>query len=419
MKNNQLNVEALGQVFTQDHTVDFMLTLLKNKGEVLEPSCGAGAFSNKLKKCTAIELDKTVCPHNAINMDFFEFSSKKKFSSAIANFPFVKYNNIFDSTKLILQDKYSDMFDERSNLYLFFIYKTVHEHLTDDGELVIINPRESLKATSAIKLNNYLFNNGTITDFIDLGDARLFGSFTPNCVIWRWEKGNLSHKTNYSTAEIKDNKLVVSKSEIRKFQNMNGQLVFTKNDLTVPFNKLFEVKVGAVSGADDIFAHTNGNRNFVTSETVSTGKTKKFIYNKEDNALVPFKADLLKRGIKKFNEDSWYMWGRNNFDSTNERIYVNCKTRKEKPFFHNKCKNYDGSILGLFLKNQKLNINSLIEDLNNVDWNELGFQCGNRFIFSQKALENSLLPPEFEKYLLNTGPRARRVYKRTNPKKGK
>jgi adenine-specific DNA-methyltransferase len=33
--------------------------------------------------------------------------------------------------------------------------------------------------------------------------------------------------------------------------------------------------------------------------------------------------------------------------------------------------------------------------LNDVDWEDLGFMCGNRYVFSQKALSNTYLPSNF------------------------
>jgi adenine-specific DNA-methyltransferase len=396
---SKLDVEVLGQVFTQDHTVDFMLKLRKNRGSVMEPSCGAGAFSDKLKNCVAIELDETVKPDYALNMDFFEYGVENKFNSIIGNPPFVKYKDFSDSTKALLANgKYNELFDERSNLYLFFIYKCVLQ-LKDGGELIFINPREFLKATSSINLNNFLYEQGNITNMVDLGDAKLFGNFAPNCVIWRFEKGATSRKTKYSTASLVNNKIELDFQEERDFRNTNGQLVFTKTKCTVPFNKLFYVKVGGVSGADELFAHPNGNKRFVNSETVSTGKTRRFFYNVEAPELLPHKQVLRNRKIKKFTDATWYMWGRNNYESKESRVYVNCKTRQENPFFTHSCKNFDGSVLGIFPLNQELDTEQLVKDFNNIDWAELGFVCDGRFIFSQKALENCVLPESFEKYL--------------------
>jgi adenine-specific DNA-methyltransferase len=281
---------------------------------------------------------------------------------------------------------------------MFFICKCLF-HLKNKGELIFINPREFLKATSSIKLNNLLFNFGTITDVIDMGDSKIFGDFTPNCIIWRFELGNFSRKTNYSTAKIKNNKLEVSKKEIRKFTNINGQLMFLKSDKTVLFKDLFYVKVGAVSGADSIYMHEKGNKEFVSSETRKTNKIRKMFYNVNVPELLPYKESLLNRRIKKFEENNWYMWGRGYHDTSEKRIYVNCKTRQNNPFFTHKCKNYDGSVLAIFPKNQSINIDELASELNKVDWNELGFICGDRFIFSQKSLENCVLPDSFAKLL--------------------
>jgi len=36
--------------------------------------------------------------------------------------------------------------------------------------------------------------------------------------------------------------------------------------------------------------------------------------------------------------------------------------------------------------------------LNDVDWRELGFMCDGRFLFSQRALEQCLLPEVFREY---------------------
>jgi adenine-specific DNA-methyltransferase len=49
-----------------------------------------------------------------------------------------------------------------------------------------------VKATSAVPLNRLLYAAGTITDFVDLGDSRLFADATPNCAIWRFERDNFS-----------------------------------------------------------------------------------------------------------------------------------------------------------------------------------------------------------------------------------
>ena len=374
------NYITLGQVFTPQFIVDDMLKLIKNNGNILEPSCGNGAFSKNLKNIVAIEVDKNVCPDYAINMDFFDYSISNKFDTIIGNPPYVRFQDIQEKTKNKLD---MSLFDERSNLYLFFIYKCIL-HLKSHGELIFIVPRDFLKLTSAIKLNNFIYQNGTITDIIELGDSKIFQNACPNCVIFRFEKDNFSRITNIT----------------KRFQVINGQMIFTSNNYNIKFSDLFFVKVGAVSGADSLFENTNGNLDFVCSYTNKTGKTKKMFYNIKTQELEQVKEKLINRKIKKFNEDNWFMWGRNCYVSNEERIYVNQKTRNKQPFFYNKCKYYDGSILAIFPKFKCQDFKKLANDFNKVDWNELGFVCDGRFIFNQKSLENTLLPDWFSEYLL-------------------
>lgn len=370
------NVEILGQVFTPPTIVSQMLSLCKNDGRVLEPSCGNGAFFNEIPDCIGVEIDAQFCPENALNIDFFDYPISEKFDTVIGNPPYVRYQDIIPKTKSKLK---SDLFDERSNLYLFFIEKCIN-HLNDNGELIFITPRDFLKATSSIKLNEFIFKNGTITDIIDLGDKKIFSGFNPNCVIFRFEKGNFSRITNVS----------------KRFTFCNGQLLFTDNQYPIQFRDIFFVKVGAVSGADNIFENEEfGNKDFVCSYTQQTGKTKRMIFNVKSPYLEQFKNKLISRKIKKFDENNWWMWGRNHYVSNEKRIYVNGKTRNKKPFFLNNCNDYDGSILAVFPFNQNIDIKQACEMLNKVNWYELGFVCEGRFLFSQRSLESTLLPAEF------------------------
>ena len=375
------DVKNLGQVFTPTNVVSEMLNLKKNDGKSLEPSCGNGAFIHHLdKNAIGIEIDRKFKGENILNIDFFAYDTNKKFNTIIGNPPYVRFTDIKEKTKRLLAFK---LFDKRTNLYLFFIEKCI-KHLEERGELIFITPRDFLKATSGIKLNEFIYSNGTITDMIDLGDKRIFSDFTPNCIIWRFEKGNFKRKTNIQM----------------KFLLSNGQLLFTKNDYPLKFSDLFFVKVGAVSGADKIFANEQyGNHDFVCSYTNKTGKAKRMIYNVRSAFLKKHKKILMKRSIRKFTESNWWEWGRKHYNSKAKRIYVNAKTRNKNPFFLHKSTYYDGSVLAIFVKDQTLNVEEIKDELNKINWEELGFVCDGRFLFNQKSLENTLLPENFLKYL--------------------
>ncbi|HMX15818.1 MAG TPA: class I SAM-dependent methyltransferase [Rhodocyclaceae bacterium] len=383
------DIEGLGQVFTPEPIVQRLLALAKGKGRALEPACGDGAFLSRLRDrfadLVAIELDPAHCPPGALNEDFFAYRPGERFDTVIGNPPYVKARDIPQKTRLRLS---SQLLDGHANLYLHFIEKSVR-HLKPGGELVFITPRDFLKATGAARLNTWLFEQGTITDFEDLGDARVFEDVVPNCAIWRFEKGNMGHR-------LRDGRRMVL---------AGGQLMFTRGIYSVPLDSVFAVKVGAVSGADAIFANPElGNADFVCSRTATTGELRRMIYL-DDTApiafLEQFKERLLARRVARFDENNWWKWGRRHHLSDAPRIYVNQKTRQPRPFFLHACRDYDGSVLALFPHRKNLaaaDLERLAGFLNDVDWSELGFVCDGRFLFSQRSLEKVLLPEDFAAY---------------------
>ena len=380
-------IKNLGQVYTPENIVELMFGLSKIDGDILEPSAGDGAFTKWIKKNTnrkivSIEIDPDNKRDDFIIMDFFDYNTNIKYPTIIGNPPYVSFKNIPKSSLDKIQSiPYISSYDNRTNLYIHFIRKCV-EHLEENGEMILITPREFIKATSSIKLNNFLYDSGTITDWYEYGDEMVFKGYSPTVVVWRFEKNNFSRKTNTNTG-------------IKEFRINDGQISFTNNNIDfIKFSDLFFVKVGAVSGMDEIFTSENGNQDFVCSYTKKTGELKRMFFNIKHPDLLNFKEELIKRKIKKFNEDNWWQWGRGLYESNSNRIYVNCKTRDNKPFFINDCKYYDGSVLAIFPK-VEIDLEKAVESLNNIDWNELGFKVGGRLCFSQKSLENTQIPNNF------------------------
>jgi len=389
-----LNVAVLGQVFTPPQVVELMLGLIRNKGRALDPACGDGAFSSRLPSqfsdCVAIELDAQLCPTYALNRDFFSYPETERFNTIIGNPPYVKARDILPDTALQLRRVHgnaSSLLDGHANLYLHFIEKCVR-HLKPGGELIFITPRDFLKATGAARLNVWLNDQGSFTDYTELGDKRIFAGSIPNCAIWRFEKGNFERRLG----------------DGRRMRLSGGHLMFTHGIYSVPLSSVFKVKVGAVSGADEIFTHAElGNTDFVCSRTAQTGELRRMIFDTPSTKgpipyLEQFKERLLARRVTNFDESNWWKWGRRHFETEAPRIYVNGKTRNPRPFFLNDCKDYDGAVLALFPHRQDADLRQLAELLNEVDWHELGFVCDGRFLFSQRSLEHCLLPEAFAAY---------------------
>jgi adenine-specific DNA-methyltransferase len=189
----------------------------------------------------------------------------------------------------------------------------------------------------------------------------------------------------------------------RRFAEVDGQLMFLRDDYSVRLADLFSVKVGAVSGADHIYTHPKGNMEFVCSKTVETGETRRMLYGIKRPHLDKHKDELLARRVRRFDESNWWQWGRAFPISLKPRIYVNGRTRRRDPFFLHDCNAFDGSVLALFTKNERMPRRELIECtmmLNReVDWQELGFVCDGRFLFTQRSLQTCLLPERFARFL--------------------
>ena len=393
------DVGHLGQVFTPPCIVNAMLALRQNRGRVLEPSCGNGAFCDRIDDLVAIEIDSVHAPKGSLVMDFFAYPLSERFRSVIGNPPYVRFRDIAVQTKHLL---HSDLLDGRANLYLYFIEKAVR-HLDVGGELIFITPRDFLKSTGSCRLNRWLFDQGTITHAIELGDARVFADASPNCLIWRYEKGEFSRRTKFFEIGVGDDleaALNAPAWDERNFVEAAGFLSFTSAEQALTLSDIAVVKVGAVSGDNEVFSSDqHGNRDFVCSHTHESGQTRRMIWTEPGTRapaiLLPHQERLKARGIRAFDDSNWWEWGRGYPLTSAPRIYVNMLTRRPDPFFLHPSPHFDGSVLAIFPRNPKADLPKLRDALNAVDWRQDGFVCDGRFRFSQRSLACARLEAAF------------------------
>ena len=379
-----------GQFFTTNNELKKMVfSLCRKEGRKLEPSAGSGHltsyFNNNGKKVSvALEIDDTInfIDDNIIIQNFFDYSIDEKFDTIFGNPPYVRFQLIEDISKI--KSKFSSL-----NLYLYFIEKSFY-HLKDDGELIFIIPREFLTSSRASVVRELLHNNGTITDIIDYQEQKMFDDASPYIIIIRYEKGNFSYKTKYD-------------SFIKKQIFIDGFIKFDDGKEKQTLDTFFDVKVGIVSGDNNIYKNDEfGNIDIICSDFLITQKRKKYIFyeNNIPSEVMSFlekkKELLINRKIKSFNESNWFLWGavRNikKMRGDGYCIYVNSKTRNEKPFFKEKVGYFDGSILALFPK-KDVDLDKWVDRLNNSkdEFFEQGMITGNKYQFTQRGLSKFLL----------------------------
>lgn len=337
-----INKKNFAQFFTPHKLCSKMVDLCQNVGgRVLEPSCGDNRMVAALRvrnfsdNITSIELDAgVIADPDTIHMDFFEVPLEATYNCIIANPPYIANKSIPESTRNLpifkeLQARVSRL----TNLYNLFILKAVM-HLEEDGELVFIVPRDWTNCTSGIEVRRFMDSQGVVTKFVDLSDRKIFRDAQPDTCVFRYVKG---FKESAVLKLVGDNYIDVG---------VTGERL----------GNFAKVHVGCVA------------------------KNKK-------EAIIDGTLPILgsNRQVEHYHSCTEWIRPPNGIRC---QLFVNCKTRQEKPFFTTEAHmEFDGSLLGIECEDPK----SLCDRLNAVDWRQQGMKHGGRFIFSQRVLTEALV----------------------------
>ena len=334
----------LGQYFTTNNKLKETVFefILNNPNNILEPSIGRGNLvqfiMSKMSNITfdmyeidnTIEILENIQKDNIIYGDFTKQIISKSYKTIIGNPPYIK--------------------TKKGNLYIIFIEKC-YNLLENKGELIFIVPSDFFKLTSSSKLLNIMMNTGTFTHIYHPNDEKMFDNASIDIIVFRYCKDNSLPRT------------VLYNNKIIHLINSDGLITFEeeKNDNTIMFKDYFDIYVGLVSGKENVYKNEElGNIEILNGYN----KINKYIYinkfpceNKEVNEyLLKNKNELIKRKIRKFNEDNWFEWGapRNINNIINnmgkECIYVYNITRKSNVAFLDKVNYFGGGLLMLIPK---------------------------------------------------------------------
>ncbi len=198
MKKNDL-----GQFYTPQPIAKFMTewVLKKNNNELLDPAVGLGIFVLEAKKIrpdikvTAFEIDsETVNQLNKLcdfsidlhKIDYLSYFSDRKYSAIICNPPYNKFQQIPNRDKYnkLFSDKYGIKLSGYSNLYVYFLIKSINE-LKEGGRCCYIIPYEFLNTGYGQIVKQYLLNQKIIKHIIKFdSNLKLFSDvITTSCIL--------------------------------------------------------------------------------------------------------------------------------------------------------------------------------------------------------------------------------------------
>jgi adenine-specific DNA-methyltransferase len=382
-----MSIKELGQYFTTNIKLKEKIFqfILNNPSNILEPSVGQGDLIIYIKDKipniifdmyeidTTIKLLDKIDKETIIYGDFLKQIIIKNYKTIIGNPPYIR--------------------TKKGNLYIDFIEKC-YNLLDNNGELIFIVPSDFLKLTCASKLLNIMMINGTFTHIFHPNNEKMFDNASIDIIIFRYCKNSLIEK-----------KLLYN-DKLLYIINNDGLITFSeeRNNYNIMFKDYFDIYVGLVSGKDEVFKNEQfGNINILNGED----KIDKYIYiekfpsNNENlnKYLIDNKNKLLKRKIKKFNENNWFEWGaprniniiNNNIDK--DCIYIYNLTRKLNVSFIGKI-NYFGGGLIMLKPKKECNLNKIISYINS-DIFKKNFIFSGRFKIGHRQISNSYIPTEY------------------------
>ena len=376
-----MSIKELGQYFTTNIKLKEKIFqfILNNPSNILEPSVGQGDLIIYIKDKipniifdmyeidTTIKLLDKIDKETIIYGDFLKQIIIKNYKTIIGNPPYIR--------------------TKKGNLYIDFIEKC-YNLLDNNGELIFIVPSDFLK------LLNIMMINGTFTHIFHPNNEKMFDNASIDIIIFRYCKNSLIEK-----------KLLYN-DKLLYIINNDGLITFSeeRNNYNIMFKDYFDIYVGLVSGKDEVFKNEQfGNINILNGED----KIDKYIYiekfpsNNENlnKYLIDNKNKLLKRKIKKFNENNWFEWGaprniniiNNNIDK--DCIYIYNLTRKLNVSFIGKI-NYFGGGLIMLKPKKECNLNKIISYINS-DIFKKNFIFSGRFKIGHRQISNSYIPTEY------------------------
>lgn len=373
-------MNPLGQYFTKNNDLKEKLFsfILNDPVKILEPSIGRGDLVSFVSERLDVvfdmyEIDQNIKLLEGINKsdviycDFLQETIHSKYATIIGNPPYIK--------------------TKKGNAYLRFIDKC-YQLLEDTGELIFIVPSDFFKLTSSEKVIEKMLSTGTFTHIYHPHNENLFEGASIDVLIFR-----------YCKTDILSNKVFYNETEMY-LHNNNGIITFSENKENTEniFKDFFDIYVGIVSGKEEVYKNEElGNVEVLTGEN-QRGKyilIESFPSENDyiNDYLLFHKTELIRRQIRKFNENNWFEWGAlRNINKIQSHwgkncIYIHNLTRKTEIAFTGTVEYFNGNLI-MLLPKIDIDIEKIVEYLNS-DIFKNNYIFSGRFKIGHKQIANA------------------------------
>lgn len=279
-----MNKKLYGQFFTSDTIANFMSELVcaHSPKSILEPAVGSGNLLKFLDKYTnygtlwAFDIDPCILQTIPSDIrkraeifcqDYLTTDIQNRFDAIIANPPYHKFQQIKNRQTLLdlYNKKYSVVLNGSTNLYIYFLIKSLNE-LNVNGRCCYIIPYEFLNTAYGEKVKEYLLQTKKLVSIIKFStDLQLFDdAITTSCIVLLENAPhdyvdfiNVSNMEEIKTKDFSQicrmsyDKLNPKEKWLKYFCTTNEcEPVNTK---LVPFAEYAKVKRGIASGCNSFF----------------------------------------------------------------------------------------------------------------------------------------------------------------------
>lgn len=340
-----------GGFYTPKPIVDFILKWAVNDNEnynILEPSCGNGAFLEQIKQnkflynsITAIEINEVEAEKarslnlpktTVITGDFFKFcnSTEKRFSLSIGNPPYIRYQ-FFDKDQRAEAEKIFAKvaglsYSKLTNSWVSFVVGS-SLLLKEKGKLGFVLPAELLQVSHAKQLRNFLAHFYSRINIISFRKL-VFPNIQQEVILLLCEKNdNGSHRIEHIELENADE---LQNLDVTKLKSPEKKIDFKSNKWTFYFLDQNEIDF------IEKLLHQNTIlplRNYATIEVgMTTGYNKFFtvplstitVYQLQEYAKPMVGRSVQVNGII-FTEEDWMA----NIEAGSRAFFLRFPQRKE------------------------------------------------------------------------------------------